>query len=564
MGIIKDGIEIPSDSDILLDKWHLDAVEGLSKSEKPKMCLFNNTAKAIELLDKHIKRKSRICLHTDVDMDGIGTTYILKKALEVSGCTAPILLINKDKVHGILPKHADFFNQKKAVDLMIITDSSCNELETIKRFECDVLVVDHHEILHNDCCGKCNDGIHEYIIVNNTTDNFNQEYDVNWLKSNMITDLGEFNNLEQYHGTKEMSCGLVIYEFLRVYFTLKNMPTMLEDLMLYQWVGVTLFTDVIGTLNARNQWYMDQTVFNRDIEVSLKTMMQVLNRWKCTIDKSFIQFNLAPTINKTIRAGESSLALNTVINFPHKIGELLKFNEQQQSALEKATTVEVKSQDVSGNEVIARKPLVFSSSSYIALDISKFGISPNYSGVIASRLSGDNNKNAAIYIINEKGLCKGSFRGKYKSIDYRKYFADYSSDIYAQGHPEAFGFELRKDQLDDLMNNISSIEPQGIDKPWLTAGHMNPTEYGKYHVSSLDDFKKQGYIWRIATGNSKVTSKDEICIRVSANDVKLIKTEGKVFLYDALGLECKAFKPLQGNYFDIYMELTNELVMYIR
>jgi single-stranded DNA-specific DHH superfamily exonuclease len=563
MGIIKNGVEIPADQDILLDKWQFDSVEGLSKAEKPPMCLFNNTAKALELLDKHIKRKSKMCLHTDVDMDGIGTTYILKKALEVSGCTDPILLINKDKVHGILPKHADFFNQKKCIDLMIITDSSCNELDTIKKFECDVLVIDHHEILHNDCNGKCNDGIHEYIIVNNTTDNFNQGYDVNWLKSNMKVDKGEFDNLEQYRGTKEMSCGLVVYELLRVYFTLVNLPTILEDLMLFQWVGVTLFTDVIETINERNQWYMDNTVFNQDIEVSLKTMMQVLNRWKATVDKTFIQFNLAPTINKTIRAGESALALNTVINYPHKIGELSKFNEPQQKAIEKATTIEVKSQDVSGNEVTTRRTISFSSEC-IVLDISKFGISPNYSGVIASRLSGDNNKNSAIYIINERGLCKGSFRGKYKSVDYRKYFADYSNDIYAQGHPEAFGFELRKEQLDALMSNISSIEPQGVSKPWLTAGHMNPNDYGEYHINSLDEFKKQGYLWRIATGNSKVSSKDEIVIRVSASDVKLIKVQGKMFMYDALGLECKAFKPLQGNYFDIYMELANEVTMYIR
>jgi hypothetical protein len=95
-------------------------------------------------------------------------------------------------------------------------------------------------------------------------------------------------------------------------------------------------------------------------------------------------------------------------------------------------------------------------------------------------------------------------------------------------------------------------------------GNMTPEEYGEYHIKSLEDFKKQGYIWRIATGNSKVTSTDEINIHVKASDVMLKNTQGKLYLYDVLGLECKAFEPLQGNYFDIYMELNKEIDMYIR
>ena len=57
---------------------------------------------------------------------------------------------------------------------------------------------------------------------------------------------------------------------------------------------------------------------------------------------------------------------------------------------------------------------------------------------------------------------------------------------------------------------------------------------------------------------------DEVNIKVSARDVVLKEIRGKLFLYDVLGLECKAFKQLSGEYFKVYLEYTNELSAYIK
>lgn len=556
MAIIHNGIEVPNDVNILLDRWKFTSVIGDVKPNKPDFMVFNNTAYALDLLHKHIISGSKMCLHTDVDVDGIGTTYILKRTLENLGNNKYVLLINKDKIHGIQSKHVEYF-KKNPIDLMIITDSSSNEIELIKQFECDVLVIDHHEILHEDLVGYCNDGIHRYVIVNNTIDNKNQEQDNLWLRSKNIS---AFEKLNDYKGDSDMSCGLVVYELLRLYCECFANPKLLENLMLFQWVGITLLTDVVNTLNERNQWFLENTVFSMDMESSLKAMMHKLTSFKASLDKTYIQYTFAPAINKAIRAGESQHALDIVINKPFNISELKGYGDIQKQAVDRAVCVEFVD-PVTGLRTLNAR--VFNTPT-IMLDISKLGISPNYSGVIASRLSGDNNKNAAVFIINENGLCKGSFRGKYKNVDYRKYFDDYADNIYAQGHPGAFGFELTKEQLEYLMNNINSIEPVGQERPWLTLGNMNTDEYGEYHITSLDDFKKLGYIWKIAVGNSKVTSKDEIVIRVKASDVVLKSTKGKIFIYDVFGLECKSFKPLNGKYFDIYMEYTNEINMYIR
>ena len=555
MAIIQNGREIPSDYDILMDKWKLKSVTGDIKPEKPPFCVFNNSSIALKMLKKHIDRNSSMCLHTDVDVDGIGTTYILKKTLENLGSNEHLLLINKDKVHGIQQKHVEYF-KLNPIDFMIITDSSSNEIDIIKQFNCDVLCIDHHDLAHDDLCGKCNDGIHDYIIVNNTIGNNNQEQDNLWLRSKNIS---AFENLEDYNGDIDMSCGLVVYELLRLYCECFANPKLLENLMLYQWVAVTLITDVINTLNDRNQWYLDKTMFNMEVESSLKIMMNTITSFKASLDKSYIGYTFAPLINKAIRAGASNIALSTVVNNPQGIMELQPYAKLQQDVVEKVCNV-VTVNENTGQRVL--NPRKFTQP-VIVLDTGQFDVSPNYSGVIASRLGGDNHKNAAVYIM-EDNLCRGSFRGRHKGINYRKYFEQYSDDVYAQGHPGAFGFKLRKEQLEQIMNSINAIEPDTDEKPWLTAGNMSPSEYGKYHIKSIDEFKRQGYLWRIAIGNSKVTSDDEIFIRVKACDVVLKHTIGKLFIYDVLGMECKAFKLLSGEYFNIYAEYTNEITLFIK
>lgn len=543
------------EKDILMDKW-IPSVTGDIQVEKPSLCVFNNSSLALEMLNKHITRNSTIVFHTDVDVDGIGTTYILKKALTSLGSTNHLLLINKKKEHGIKKKHAEYFKTRK-VDLIIITDSSCNEIDTIKEFNCDVLVIDHHELLQKELNGKCNDGIHDFVIVNNTIKNSNQEIDNLWLKNKNVK---AFENLEIYNGNGDMSCGLVVYELLRLYCICFADEKILENLMLFQWVGITLFTDVINTINDRNQWYINKTVFNNETESSLSLMISQLNKFKASLDKSYIQYTFAPLINKTIRAGEGAEALDKIVNNPYEIHLLQKYDAKQREAIEKATMISYTDPETG---IVTKSKITFNEP-VIVLNIDKLGIDASYSGVIASRLSGDNNKNTAVYVMTEQGLCKGSFRGRYKDVDYRKYFEGFEEGIYAQGHPNAFGFELSSAQLNDIMNSLDSIEPKKETKPFLTLGNMQEDEKGVYHIESLDEFKKQGYLWRIATGNSKVSSKDEITIRVKSSDVKLIGTQGKVLLYDVLGLTCKAFAPLNGKYFDIYTEFTNELNIYIR
>lgn len=548
--------EIADSTDILLERWKIAEVEGLVDAEKPGYCIFDNLAYALNLLQYHVKKNSTIGLHTDVDVDGVGTTYELNRTLGKLGVSNQLLLINHDKVHGIQQKQLEYFNQNNPVGLLIITDSSSNEIDIIKQFNCDVLCIDHHDLLQNDTLGYCADGKHRYVIVNSTIKNHNFEFDKEWL---LGVNPEAFSNITEYTGSDEMSCGLVVYELLRIYCRCFSNEKLLENMMLYQWAGITLITDVINTLNSRNQWYLNKSFFNTDTEQSIKIIMGKINPFKATLDKSFVQYSLAPIINRAIRAGASSEALNIVVNNPSMILDLNKYKPMQEEAIN--STVFVTSVNEETGDV-TKKERRFTGDS-IAFDIGKYNINPNYNGVIASKLQGINNKSVAVYTVID-GIYKGSFRGKCQNINYRKFFESIGKDIYAQGHANAFGFKVTKEQLDKFMTGIVELEPKGKTSEWLTAGRISGDAIGKYHITSMDDFKKLGYLARIATGNAKVNASDEVRIRVSADDVVLKSTTGKVLIYDALGLECKAFEPLKGTYFDVYAEHTNQIDIFIR
>lgn len=519
-----------------------DIVTGDKKPDKPGLAIFRNIDAGLYLLNKHLHSGAKIAIHGDVDVDGIGSTVIMTRFLEYHGVKNPVLLINKDKVHGIQDKHVRFF-QLKPVDLLIILDSSSNEIDLIKQMNCDVLVIDHHEVLHNDLWGLNNDGNHLHVVINSVLDGLDRSREIDWIKQCSKVKIDD-SDLSRYVGSDNMSCGLVVYEFLRVYCTVFSDVKILENLMLYQWSAVTLFTDAIDLSCERNQWYISNTLGKFEIEPGLKVMMNNINRFKSVLSKSFISYSFAPLINKAIRAGAGSEALDICVNHPQDVLNLKKYEVIQQEAIDKA----IKSGE------IFDKP-------FICKNVTALGVHKNYCGVIASKLVGSCNKNAAVYV-KDGDFAVGSFRGRKRGVDYRGYFESYK--IYAQGHKEAFGFRLNETLLFEIMERLNSIEPKEESNNYISVGNVEPSKMGEYHIDDFDYFKKQGNLWRLAVANSRTSSSKEISIVTSINNVLLDRIEGKVYYYNVFGMTCKAFEEIKTSYVKIYVEYSNDIDFFIR
>lgn len=538
----------------LIDKFDAvtSIIDGTEQAKEPKLCNFINTLDAIKMLEKHCKDRMSIAVHCDVDVDGIGSGYIMYTMLQRLGVLSKTgFLINSEKEHGIKQKHCDYFANHK-IGLLIVLDSASNDIEYIRKMDCDVLVIDHHDILHNETKGKTLGG--EYVIVSNMMSNGDTDK-----LAKALRDVGSYkaDEITEYEMDSAMSCGLVLYEFLRVYQEVCNTGKIVQECMLYQWAGVTLLTDSIKLSTERNQYYMDKTVHSMDVEPGLKQMLQSISQYKYFLDKTVINYSIAPRINKAIRAGASSEALNIVLNTPQKLLELDKYKARQEESIKSALK-----QPVYGMQHPIDKR-------YALIDLSGTGISKNYCGVIATKLVEKTGLNAAVCLYNpETGKYEGSFRGRRGDCNYREHFERIYPGIYAQGHPPAFGFKATGEELNVIMQSINSVEPKlGESRFYITAGNLLESEKGVHHIDDMTAFKRKQGLVRLGMANSKLSTEESISIMVKrpANlEIEWFNETQTAGTCEIMGIKCKVFEVLHTDWISVYIEYSKEMVAYAR
>ena len=105
-------------------------------------------APAVERILAAIERKERIAIHGDYDCDGITSTVILRRALELFGANVVHFLPDRIKDgYGLQPETFDRL-QADGVSLVISVDCGIRAVEAAKRARelgIDLIITDHHE-----------------------------------------------------------------------------------------------------------------------------------------------------------------------------------------------------------------------------------------------------------------------------------------------------------------------------------------------------------------------------------------------------------------------------------
>src|SRR5688572_33220840 len=105
-------------------------------------------APAVERILAAIERKERIAIHGDYDCDGITSTVILRRALELFGANVVHFLPDRIKDgYGLQPETFDRL-QSEGVTLVISVDCGIRGIEAAKlarELGIDLIITDHHE-----------------------------------------------------------------------------------------------------------------------------------------------------------------------------------------------------------------------------------------------------------------------------------------------------------------------------------------------------------------------------------------------------------------------------------
>ncbi|MFH1575732.1 MAG: DHH family phosphoesterase [Candidatus Nealsonbacteria bacterium] len=116
------------------------------------MAEIKNIKKAAQRVKKAIQDQEKIILYGDADMDGIGSTIILKEAIKILGGKITAIYFPDREVEGYgLNEAALGFLKKHAPALLILLDcgiSNINEIKIAKNLGFEVIIADHHEILN--------------------------------------------------------------------------------------------------------------------------------------------------------------------------------------------------------------------------------------------------------------------------------------------------------------------------------------------------------------------------------------------------------------------------------
>lgn len=499
-----------------------DIICGREEPTKPEIPNFVYFKEALEMVSKHIDKKSKTLVDADVDMDGVGAAYIVHKGYRKRGIKSQVI-INKERKHGITENAVKAINKMK-IGLLVIVDSGSNDISLIKQLHCDVLILDHHNISVKDTFGETMEGM--YYVINPQVSEVNSSLrNAANLFSGARVAYEFFRGLERYRGEQ---------------------VSIMEDNRLYQWVAITLWSDMIE-LEEQNQWYIYHTIERFELEENLSMLVYSLTK-KYVVDKSFILFKLSPAVNIAMRCDRCAQICDIVINRPE---DILEETRRNRKAFERAMD------SVNGDNLDDK---IFNGLYKVHSDIGR-----GFCGLIANKLAQKYERNIVAYKEEGDELIGGSFRAFNRKYEFLEEFK--KAQLFAEGHNEAFGVGGKINVVEEVMgrcDNKGSIH--GGNNIVFNGSKARIGTIGV--IEDIKEFKRSGMMMELAIINSRVSSKSQIMLisKTDKNKCKLVEERGRVFIYEIAGIgKAIAFeKVVNKEEINIYVEGACDIKFYIK
>lgn len=380
---------------------------------------YDNMEKGIELLLRHLNNGDKIESVVDVDVDGLTSNAVFYNRVKESFPNANIKLkIHTGKTHG-LSKDIIIDDDTK---LVVLTDSSSNDFEqhkTLKEKGIDVLIIDHH---------MCDGGYSKYATVIN-------------------------NQLSKNVKNKNLSGVGVVYKFITALddYLFEDKSKKYIDL-----VALGNVADMMDLHEKETRYYVYKGINNIN-NTFLKSLMEV-NEFdldgKYNIDK--IGWVIAPKLNGTIRSGtkeENTKMAKAFISDDYEYClEIAKMCKNIKTKQDNAVKSFMKSVLINNIKLSKRDKCII-------LNVGN-KLSQPHTGLVAQKIEDKFKVPTLLYrdIKDEEGMIGGSFRGIDNiSLDTRTDILNSGLVEFAQGHPQAGGWKIHKNKLEELKEYLNIL-----------------------------------------------------------------------------------------------------------
>ena len=387
------------------------------KNFLPNPFRFKDMDKGLDVVTNHLKKKSKICIFGDYDVDGATSSGIMSKYLDQLSIDHFVFIPDR-QTDGYGPSIQTFENIiNKDTNLIIALDCGTTSFEAIdfaKSKNVDVIVIDHHK--SQEILPSAN------AVIN----------------PNRIDESGDYYYLCAAGVLFVFLVGLNKYLRENNFFSESGFaePNLLDLLDL---VMMGTVCDVVPLIDLNRAFvFQGLKVASQRNNLGLKTLVDY-SKIRKKLSTYEVGYVLGPKINAGGRIGKSELGYNLLTTKSAETAYLIASELESLNLKRKDIERKIVDEAIELAEKHNNEPIVF---------LNKNDWHEGIIGIVASRLKDHFNK--PCFIISQKGAdCKGSARSvvgfdvglaitKCKQLDLI---------IKGGGHPMAGGFSLKENKL---------------------------------------------------------------------------------------------------------------------
>ncbi len=370
--------------------------------------------KLVERIDKAIKKKEKICIYGDYDVDGITSITIMYKFLTKLG--AEVMYYLPDRLlegYGINNNALDEI-KKQGVSLVITVDcgiTAIEEVEHAKEIGLDICITDHHE-----CAQDLPDAL---AIVNP-------------------------KRKDDTYPFKFLAGVGVAFKTISAVAKKYNLPE--EEYLKYlDIVSIGTISDIVplvGENRIISKYGLKMMVHTKNI--GLKALIKLVNSKE--IDSMMVSFGMAPRINACGRMGNASAAVKLLLENDEKRAEQIALeldNLNQERKNVEAVIYDEALDIIKKNELDKKSSIVLYNSSWHNGVI----------GIVASRLVNLYYK-PVILLTKENGIIRGSGRCPSGFSIYDALTECKDCVIQFGGHELAAGLSILEENIDSFIETF--------------------------------------------------------------------------------------------------------------
>ena len=444
---------------------------------------FTNLEEAAKQIIAFIATNKNITVLVDSDADGYTssalTVNIIKDIINTFESESEVnYLVHEGKFHGLTNSVMDNI-QDVDTDLLIIPDAASNDIDnllTLSTANYNILVIDHHEIEDETYI----DMIENVTVVNNQRSD-NEEVS-KWLtgagmvykvfekvyelietsdeKLKPLTDYLDLVSIGQIGDASDLSENEIRYlvfeglkniqnPFVKSVLDVKSIDTEKEIApvdMSFSIIPIINAVTRIGTLEERKNLFESLLITNKENENTIMTKRK---------------------LNKETRKYEH--VDFEVVETQKRADEIARIKSKQDSYVKK------KMESLEGQTDTSKAVLMY-------ID-DNFESEKSVSGLVATKLSRKYDKPTLVLTYDEdRNVYFGSGRGIEKVFEsFKEWCNETELFNFAQGHANAFGVEIKKDNLRKLIDKISKEKTSKdftyeVDKLYINETNKNDVD----------------------------------------------------------------------------------------